>query len=476
MSLIWAIGFNENDASNVRDYSESNKDATTVANLTLAADASEPGGRYGIGNGASTDVEVTQGGGISYTDTFSIFTQFNVQVDADGYIYYRPDHSRIKYDAVTNAIIAQVWDNSGGSWLTSQTTKAVSINTWYKLALTYSDANGANLYLDVAANPDTDASAVDTLDTGAVTLFNDSAGGNFLNGWIRELLIFDGELTQSQVHNLMAHSQGVTLEINGHALNVGDLIQTFTPTDTVQACVFLSFTNAPRVRLISGTLAGGEVWSRVGHRWDTARQHLFLNKGSADPPQTLILDSVSKFSHLTDGNHISYQVSKDELLVAVDQTFSGDSTGLPFAEIYVNDANTTVTISGTGIANKVQVLVFDTNGCSHNMTPDHTNDHITVVKAGCYLCTVSITAASVSGAAAQFSFNLFKNNGATAFLNIHAHRDFSGGGGDVGSVSLSGIIDIAASDTIELWLWNDTNTQNIILDDINLSLVQVGGT
>lgn len=325
MSLIWAIGFNENDTSNVRDYSESNKDATTVANLTLAADAAEPGGRYGIGDGSSTDVEVTAGGGISYGDDFAVFTQFNVQVDQDGYIYYRPDHSRIRYDAATNAIIAQVWDNAGGTWLTSQTTKAVSLNTWYKTCLTYSDANGNNLYLDTAVGPDTDASAVNTLDTGAVTLFNDSTAGNFFDGWIRELDIYDAELTQSEVHNLMAHSQGVTLDMNGHNLNVGDLIKTFNIAET-EACVFLSFTDLVRVRLISGKLAGGERWSRVGHRWDTARQHIWINKGNASPPQQIFADGISKFSGLTDDSKMVVAISKDGLRRKGNPTFLTSNT------------------------------------------------------------------------------------------------------------------------------------------------------
>jgi hypothetical protein len=43
-------------------------------------------------------------------------------------------------------------------------------------------------------------------------------------------------------------------------------------------------------------------------------------------------------------------------------------------------------------------------------------------------------------------------------------------------MTLSGIIDLAVNDTIEVWIWNNTNADDIIIDDINLSLVQVGGT
>jgi len=156
--------------------------------------------------------------------------------------------------------------------------------------------------------------------------------------------------------------------------------------------------------------------------------------------------------------------------------FAG-TAGLVVGEIYVFDANATHAILGTGIANKVQIVAFDTNGYSLNTTPDHTANHITITIAGQYLCVVSLAIDSLAGSAAQFGFGVFKNDGAVHFQNIHANRDLpSGAGGHSGSISMSGIIDLAISDTIEVWVWNETNTQNIVIDDITLTLTQVGGT
>jgi hypothetical protein len=168
-------------------------------------------------------------------------------------------------------------------------------------------------------------------------------------------------------------------------------------------------------------------------------------------------------------------VGSGAVQVEGDMRFSGSGTGLPYGEIYAYDSNTTITITASGIANKVQVTAFDTNGASNQMTPDHTNDHITVTKAGVYLCTVSISAESVGGAAYEIGFSVFKNNGATQFQNLHVHRNLSGAGGDTGSLSMTGLITLAANDTVEVWTYNETNTSNIIVDDITLSLVQVGG-
>jgi len=151
--------------------------------------------------------------------------------------------------------------------------------------------------------------------------------------------------------------------------------------------------------------------------------------------------------------------------------------GLAFGEIYAVAANDTTTIITAGIASRVQVTTFDTNGLTNNMTPDHANDHILVTNAGMYLCTISLHIESAGGGGADtFGFSLYKNNGTTEFPNVHAHRQLAGGGGDVGSVGLSGIIDLAENDTIELWTYNEDSTDDLVVQDVTLSLVQIGGT
>jgi hypothetical protein len=147
---------------------------------------------------------------------------------------------------------------------------------------------------------------------------------------------------------------------------------------------------------------------------------------------------------------------------------------LEFGEISVKDNTTATTISTINV--KVQYLLFDTNGVSNGATPDHTNDHITVNKPGTYLITCSLTAESVAGAGAKFSFEIYKNNGTTLVGALHAHRQLSGGGTDTGSVSLSGLIGLSSGDTIELWVTNNTNTQNIVIEDVSLSITMVGGS
>ena len=147
--------------------------------------------------------------------------------------------------------------------------------------------------------------------------------------------------------------------------------------------------------------------------------------------------------------------------------------GTVYGEIYAFDAALTHTISGTGIGNKVQVTAFNANGHSHRLTPNHSSDDITMDIAGDYMCTVSINIESVAGGAQTAGTAVYKNNGATLFPNLHMHRKLSGGGGDLGAVTMNGVIALVVGDTVEVWIWNST-TGDIIVDDVTLTLVRIG--
>ena len=155
-----------------------------------------------------------------------------------------------------------------------------------------------------------------------------------------------------------------------------------------------------------------------------------------------------------------------------DQVFVG-SAGLPYAEISATGNSTETVIASAGTA--VQVTIFDTDGASNNATPDHTNDHITITKAGHYMINVSATINSVAGASSKFEISVQKNNGASEIIP-HMDRNIAGGAGAAGVVSLSGIADLAVNDTVEVWIENETNTQNYVVEDIDLAIFQLGGT
>ncbi len=182
---------------------------------------------------------------------------------------------------------------------------------------------------------------------------------------------------------------------------------------------------------------------------------------------------IGKFQEVRIGTPASTYMQID---IDGDAFFVGSGTGWPYANIYAQDNATPTTISLAGKANKVQITVFDTNGLSNLCTPDHTNDHITIVKAGVYIVHLDITASGAGGDQDKFGFSLYKNNGTTEFPNVHGHETMAGGAGDINDIMLVGLIDVAVNDTIEVWVWNEDDTDDLTIDDIGLTLIQVGGT
>ena len=99
---------------------------------------------------------------------------------------------------------------------------------------------------------------------------------------------------------------------------------------------------------------------------------------------------------------------------------------------------------------------------------------VTVTSKTRFVANVAISAESTGGSGYEAAFGVFKNNGATLFQNCHVHRNLSGGGGDTGSLNMTCMIRIEESDTIEVWVWNETNTNDIIVDDITFNIIQIG--
>jgi len=207
----------------------------------------------------------------------------------------------------------------------------------------------------------------------------------------------------------------------------------------------------------------------------TART-LYLGDGTAGDSTFGFYGNTSVYTLIHDDSEGDLKVSANDATNYTKFEDDGDlvfvgTAGLCFGEIYVYNNGTADTVA---TATWSQMTRFDTNGESNNTTPDHTNDHITITKAGRYMVNVS---ASFSGDPnITWYGGVWKNNGATQLTNIQIHRKL-GAGGDVGCVSMSGIGDFAANDTVEIWIRQDSGADKAItVVDCSLSLVQIGGT
>lgn len=150
--------------------------------------------------------------------------------------------------------------------------------------------------------------------------------------------------------------------------------------------------------------------------------------------------------------------------------------GLQFGEIWYHGAGFATACADAGAF--YQVAGFDADGeANGDVAPDHTNDHITITKAGRYLISFSVSCRSAQ--ADEYEFMVCYNDGpinGTACQNIMAHRDTSVAAA-LGVVACTGICDLPASATVELWVSNvDTGGRNVDIEHVTLNVVQLGGT
>ncbi len=142
---------------------------------------------------------------------------------------------------------------------------------------------------------------------------------------------------------------------------------------------------------------------------------------------------------------------------------------IDYGGIGVVDNTTETAIATAGVL--VQVTVFDTNEVSKGMTPDHTTDDVTIDLTADYNIVVDASINSVSGAGSRLEILVQKNNGASGVGTCHQNHDFAGGGGETATLAVECLALLTATDTVELWVENETNTQNYVLEDITMSII-----
>jgi len=130
-----------------------------------------------------------------------------------------------------------------------------------------------------------------------------------------------------------------------------------------------------------------------------------------------------------------------------------------YGEISVNNNAVVTTINTVNVFE--QITVFDTDGLKRFLTPDHTNDHITVDVTGIYRVEASVSLTTSAGNK-TLQFKIRKNNGTTDFNNTLSERKM-GTAGDMGHTSSTGLITLNAGDTVELWVANISDSSNVTI-------------
>lgn len=186
--------------------------------------------------------------------------------------------------------------------------------------------------------------------------------------------------------------------------------------------------------------------------------------------------SVGEVHYMTTGGVITTLDTGYKLGVALTATdllldfdiVTNAASGDGYASILVEGNSTATTPPGTSsdFSQKVQVLIFDTDGADESRAnADHTNDHIVLLESGNW--EISIDASFVGTANDVVSFGIFKNNG-TAQIGTRATQTAQT---TPNNVSLTRqVYGANAGDTIELWLQDETGTNNVTVQDGAISV------
>jgi hypothetical protein len=202
--------------------------------------------------------------------------------------------------------------------------------------------------------------------------------------------------------------------------------------------------------------------------WDSTANILEIDGGvifnSVLADKDFIINGDTREAYRFDAGNVEHIFKED-------MYFVNSGAGLPYASISCLDSTNSLTLTTQNVW--YQSANFTINGASNMATPDHTNDHITIVKTGVYKIDFAM---AFSGTGSQvYEIEIQKNNGATRLSEIHTERKL-GTAGDIGSVSACGIVSLTAGDTIELWIRCTTGGGNSIVSrDMNINLFQIGG-
>lgn len=121
-----------------------------------------------------------------------------------------------------------------------------------------------------------------------------------------------------------------------------------------------------------------------------------------------------------------------------------------------------------------QITSFDNNTVYNGVTPDHTNNHITIDKSGDY--KISLSLSGHSHASHNYDIHVKKNDGGTDYDEIAIHQNTAVAGRVVSS-STHSVIALSEDDTVEVWIQRldgGGTTKTFTVDHINLCIERIG--
>ncbi len=184
---------------------------------------------------------------------------------------------------------------------------------------------------------------------------------------------------------------------------------------------------------------------------------------------------AGKISDMTDG---TASAGSDRFEITVDPTgtpatrfqdMDGVSDWADAEAAYgVMSVQAASTPEGTTDGTPRKIAAWTNDGLVQNMVSDKTTGNdITASVAGTF--DVSASASFTGQASKTYELEIYKNGSATGF----ACKRKLGSGGDVGVVGMTGVVALAATDTLELYQWTTDAGSAITIEEAQLKAVRI---
>ena len=161
----------------------------------------------------------------------------------------------------------------------------------------------------------------------------------------------------------------------------------------------------------------------------------------------------------------------DQLSQARLKTLSGQT--FAYASLYTEDgqAESPVRSQVSNIAESLYTG-FASNGPDSGATADAVNSKIVITDTGSYLVNAQMSFSGTVSATFHFYLKIISDSPVTDLVGARATRKL-GTGGDVGSCSFSGIVELTNGDEVGIYISSEADTKTINTHHSQFSLVKV---
>lgn len=216
----------------------------------------------------------------------------------------------------------------------------------------------------------------------------------------------------------------------------------------------------------------GGLFQGVRHNIRGTTDPVVFNEGAEDIDFRIEGDTAPNLFH-TDASADTVYMGGTTTRIATDSggntSWEGEGSGLLFGNMYMYQGSTTVTVSV--VDTWYELASGLTGGETNGVTFQNTHE-LLVSKAGKYLVNWSMSLDTPTAAD-----EVMGAVGVNGTVNTSTASHTTVGNNDQGvAVAGTGILDLAADDVVSMFVLNETNTNNITVEHVTLTIMQIGGT